>query len=452
MRQIVFVVALCAAVIGGGCKSKKDESSGRSKRTKKAPEVKLAANLDGLSDIMEKHMDSPAEGIQKIRAYVRENLPEIAEDAARIVAALDEKNDDDRVSYATTVIGQVEKPMNRLAKVGKMFGRNVGRDEDAENTLKDMAEEYEGAGKVFSKLARQIQRGRAPESDGKPSGEEAELAGHAAKMIKIMEANMDEPADGIAALRSYLREEGPEMAGSMATLLVEVDQADGEAGKRARMTKAGNALAGPIAELMEVTSDFGRRVMKDDAASEVLSAAGRGWAPTAKRLAKAATGGAFTKYMNRAKTTEAIDQLDKIYKSAANYYTAPRVARGTGVKLPCQFPRTQALTPDVRNKACCGGKLDRDGDNRCDVDTTQWVSATWSALNFQMNDQHYFGYSFTSSGTLANAKFTASAHADLDCNGVLSTFERYGYGDSSASHAECSMKGSSAFYKNNETE
>jgi hypothetical protein len=96
--------------------------------------------------------------------------------------------------------------------------------------------------------------------------------------------------------------------------------------------------------------------------------------------------------------------------------------------------------------------LDADGDDRCDVDTDMWTTDTWSALNFQMNDQHYFGYVYTSTGTIAAAKFTASAHADLDCDKVLSTFERYGYGDAKASHAECSMRGSAAFYKNNETE
>ena len=69
-----------------------------------------------------------------------------------------------------------------------------------------------------------------------------------------------------------------------------------------------------------------------------------------------------------------------------------------------------------------------------------------------LRGQHYFGYSYTSAGTLKAAKFTATANADLDCDTTLSTFERYGYGDESASHAECSMKGSSAFYKNNETE
>jgi len=161
---------------------------------------------------------------------------------------------------------------------------------------------------------------------------------------------------------------------------------------------------------------------------------------------------AFLKYQRRALTTEAIDQLDKVYKSSSYYYTAPRVMRDTGQKLPCQFPRDQGITPDVTGLNCCGGLNDLDGDERCDVDTTQWTTETWSALNFQMNDQHYFGYSYASAGTVAAARFTATANADLDCDGTLSTFQRYGYGDESASFAECSMKGSSAFYKNNETE
>ena len=96
--------------------------------------------------------------------------------------------------------------------------------------------------------------------------------------------------------------------------------------------------------------------------------------------------------------------------------------------------------------------MDTDNDNRCDVDTTQWTTPTWSALNFQMNNQHYFGYSYESSGVGAAARFTASAYADLDCDGVLSTFARFGYGDTPDSDGYCSMKSSSAFYKDKELE
>ena len=160
---------------------------------------------------------------------------------------------------------------------------------------------------------------------------------------------------------------------------------------------------------------------------------------------------AFIKYMRRAKTTEAIDYLDVMYKGASNYYSMPRVAVGTGLKLPCQFPKSVKPTPDISKKSCCGPPLDKDNDGRCDVNTQSWAHETWSALNFQMNDQHHFSYSFTSSGVGKNAKFTAAAHADLDCDGVFSTFERYGYADESED-GFCVMKGSSAFYKNKETE
>lgn len=177
-----------------------------------------------------------------------------------------------------------------------------------------------------------------------------------------------------------------------------------------------------------------------------------GFAAAYVGIAAAVAVPAFIKYMRRAKTAEAIDLLDRMYKGASVYYTTPHVERGTGKLLPCQFPESQGLTPNVKDLGCCGGRHDKDGDKRCDVDPTLWTTATWSALAFQLNDPHYFGYEFESKGTGPAAFFTARAHADLDCDGVLSTFERYGYGDKKYGAGECSMKGSSAFYKNNETE
>ncbi len=162
---------------------------------------------------------------------------------------------------------------------------------------------------------------------------------------------------------------------------------------------------------------------------------------------------AFVKYMRRAKTTEAIDELDKIYKGAAYYYAAPHVA-ATGSKLPCQFPDDQGVTP--LEKSCCStnslGGPDSDKDDRCDQNPDLWTEDTWSALSFQMNDQHYFTYAFDQDGTLSNARFTAAAYGDLDCDGTQSTFQRLGYGDPKATRAECSLRGSAAFYVENETE
>lgn len=161
---------------------------------------------------------------------------------------------------------------------------------------------------------------------------------------------------------------------------------------------------------------------------------------------------AFIKYMRRAKTTEAIDELDKIYKGAAVYYTTPKITQ-EGVKLECQVPANQGVTP--LEGTCCAslGGPDHDADERCDATTAYWDEETWSAVSFQITDQHYFCYSFNQNGqTLSATIFTAQANADLDCDNIQSTFQRMGFGDPHANKAECSLQGSAAFYVEQETE
>ncbi len=161
---------------------------------------------------------------------------------------------------------------------------------------------------------------------------------------------------------------------------------------------------------------------------------------------------AFVKFLRRAKTVEAVDQLDKIHKGAVSYYMRGKVAHGTGAPVRCQFPEAQGMTPDITGKKCCGGAADADGDDRCDVDPPIWNAKVWSALSFELRDQHYFGYSFVSSGTVETAKFTATANADLDCDGEVSTFERYGYGTSGNASGDCEASQASAYFRKGDTE
>ena len=161
---------------------------------------------------------------------------------------------------------------------------------------------------------------------------------------------------------------------------------------------------------------------------------------------------AFIKYMRKAKTSEAIDMMDKIYKGAADYYSTPRVQEDTASKLDCQFPEDQGLTP-VDGSCCSGVGPDTNNDDRCDSNPEVWSTAVWSALKFQITEEHYFLYSFDWNkikGT--GAQFTANAHADLDCDDVKSTFQRYGKGDPSATKGECSIVSAAALFSQNETE
>jgi hypothetical protein len=162
----------------------------------------------------------------------------------------------------------------------------------------------------------------------------------------------------------------------------------------------------------------------------------------------------YEKYKERQleiKTMEAIDQLDQIYKGAAIYFTTPQYD-SSGNRLPCQFPRSVFQTPI--EGTCCGkrGGPDSDGDGRCDNNGADWDSPTWKALSFKIDGQHYFTYSFDSDGVGPYAAFSANAYADLDCDGILSTFQRLGFGDPQSSRTECALQGSAAFYVRHELE
>ncbi len=131
----------------------------------------------------------------------------------------------------------------------------------------------------------------------------------------------------------------------------------------------------------------------------------------------------------KAAQSEAEDGLERLYKSAANYYAAPRVAASTGVKLPCQFPESNEWTP--AGKACDGK------DGKHEVETSQWATATWSSLNFQVNDNHYAAYRVVSSGTLNGATAVLEARVDPDCTGEYTVYRAEIAGDANATLAEC---------------
>jgi hypothetical protein len=160
---------------------------------------------------------------------------------------------------------------------------------------------------------------------------------------------------------------------------------------------------------------------------------------------------AFTKYMERAKASEARGELDRLYAAAALYYGTPRVD-ASGAPLPCAFPPSVGVTPPAGT--CCGarGGPDSDGDGRCDVAPETWTSATWKALGFAPEGQHRFVYSFTASGTGPDASFTVTAHGDLDCDGVSSTFQRMGFGDPQAGAGDCRLREPGGRFADQESE
>ena len=130
----------------------------------------------------------------------------------------------------------------------------------------------------------------------------------------------------------------------------------------------------------------------------------------------------FHKYMTRAKTAEARQNLRQIRHAAVLFWQTEHLDRN-GKPLPPRFPQTTVVTPGV---SCCDAAVDQDGDQRCDAAPNPWLQVGWQELGCQPEGQHHYRYRFESAGTGDAATFVATAYGDLDCDGVQSTYQVVG--------------------------
>jgi type IV pilus assembly protein PilA len=74
---------------------------------------------------------------------------------------------------------------------------------------------------------------------------------------------------------------------------------------------------------------------------------------------------------------------------------------------------------------------------------TDWGdNEAWGGLGFQMEQAHFFHYNFVASNAATGygeCQFTSVAFADLDNDGLLSTFERTGAADENGVNAAAGL-------------
>jgi hypothetical protein len=120
---------------------------------------------------------------------------------------------------------------------------------------------------------------------------------------------------------------------------------------------------------------------------------------------------AFWREVHASRFVEPVDGLNRIGTAAVGYGLAHPVAQG--------FPPSAPLTPGPPARG------------RCDVDLPEaWDHPTWRALDFRPTPPgtpHCFSFSFESALSPAKSGFRAQAHADLDGDGISSTFEVTGH-------------------------
>ena len=130
---------------------------------------------------------------------------------------------------------------------------------------------------------------------------------------------------------------------------------------------------------------------------------------------------AFTRYVKKSRTSEAVGHLNKEWAGSLTYYESDHIGTG-GTVLPKQFPGdgTSAARAYAGECGCLTG-------GRCAGNATVWgADQVWLALNFSLPDAHNYLPLYYSLGTGSSAQFTAKATGDLNCNGTLSSFTRNG--------------------------
>jgi type II secretory pathway pseudopilin PulG len=129
----------------------------------------------------------------------------------------------------------------------------------------------------------------------------------------------------------------------------------------------------------------------------------------------------FLRDVKSSRFVEPVDGLTALSTNAAGYATT----HAGPATLPLAFPRAVGLTPLVPPH----------GHLAVDPAGT-WSDPTWAALQFPVAGSgfafadgapHAFSFAFDSTPGSTRSTFKAHAHADLDGDGVLSTFEVSGY-------------------------
>ena len=113
---------------------------------------------------------------------------------------------------------------------------------------------------------------------------------------------------------------------------------------------------------------------------------------------------AYMSNVRKAKTSEALLQLNRLGKHAKTYHIA-MTGYPQGIAAPL---------PGTDGGACSapGGKFPVDGG---------WLTdPTWLAFGFQVEDANLFTYHYQS---IDRTNATGSAVGDLDCDGVLITYQ-----------------------------
>jgi type IV pilus assembly protein PilA len=174
---------------------------------------------------------------------------------------------------------------------------------------------------------------------------------------------------------------------------------------------------------------------------------------------------ALQKYMRRAKTAEAKTQIAKMYDAASSYFKSEHAERGATQFIDqggqvadlaphkCPHPAgspnggqaeiTPALATDCNTGPGAKCVPATGGGGAGYYDIAEWNdNPVWNGMNFLQEQAHFFHYNFIAVNNTqgyGQCQFTAQAFADLDADGIFSTYERSGAADQQGVNASIGL-------------
>lgn len=120
----------------------------------------------------------------------------------------------------------------------------------------------------------------------------------------------------------------------------------------------------------------------------------------------------FLHDLRASRLAEPVDGMKRIAEAAMSLAEAAPAGSAA-------FPESAPLTPAEVPRGV-----------RAEDPPGAWEHPSWKALGFEFDHPHAFSFAFESTLGSAESKFRATAHGDLDGDGVTSTFEVEGRADS----------------------
>jgi hypothetical protein len=119
MKNVLIIAGLCTALLTStGCKSQEDH---------------LVGHIEEIAEIMTDGKEEPVEGVQDLRDYLHDNLPEISKQMMSLLMELDKMEDPKaRAERIKEVIEAFKAPAAAVIAAGPGFMEAVAKSEAAQ--------------------------------------------------------------------------------------------------------------------------------------------------------------------------------------------------------------------------------------------------------------------------------------------------------------------------------